>query len=142
VGPHLVARDVDAAAVHLEMAVADDLAGLGARGREAEAVDDVVEARLEHAQQRLARDARRLGRFLVVVADLLLEDAVVAARLLLLTQLEEVLRLLDPAAAVLTRRVAAALDGALLGQAALALQEELHAFPAALLALGAERTRH
>jgi hypothetical protein len=39
---------------------------------------------------------------------------------------------------VLTRRVAAALDGALLGQAALALQEELHAFPAALLALGAE----
>jgi hypothetical protein len=36
---------------------------------------------------------------------------------------------------VLTRRVAAALDGALLGQAALALEEELHALPAALPAL-------
>src|SRR6185436_14684429 len=73
---------------------------------------------------------------------LLLEDAVVAARLLLLTQLEEVLRLLDTAAAVLARRVTAALDGALLGQAALALEEELHALPAALLALWAQRTRH
>src|SRR6185503_15996144 len=109
VGPHLVARDVHAAAVHLEMAVADDLAGLGARGREAEAVDDVVEARLEHAQERLARDARGLGGLLVVVAELLLENAVVAASLLLLAELQEVLRLLDAAAAVLSRRVAPAL---------------------------------
>src|SRR5207247_842705 len=37
--------------------------------------------------------------------------------------------------AVLTRRIAAALDGALLGQAALALQEELHALATTLLAL-------
>src|SRR5207244_11242011 len=38
------------------------------------------------------------------------------------------------AAPVLGRRIRAALDRALLGQAALALQEELHALPAALLA--------
>src|SRR5262249_53016043 len=48
--------------------------------------------------------------------------------------LEQVLGLLDAAAAVLPRRVAAALDRALLGQAALALEEELHALAAALLA--------
>jgi len=37
---------------------------------------------------------------------------------------------------VLARRVAAALDRALLGEAALAFEEELHALAAALLALG------
>src|SRR5581483_582430 len=44
--------------------------------------------------------------------------------------------------AVLARRVAAALDGALLGQAALALEEELHSLAAALLALRAAVAGH
>src|SRR5579862_7940287 len=52
VGLHLEARDVHAAAVDREVAVADELAGLRARRGEAEAVDDVVETRLEHPQQR------------------------------------------------------------------------------------------
>src|SRR4030095_11101628 len=108
---------------------------LGARGCEPEAVDDVVEPPLEHAQELLARDARAFRSLRVVGAELLLEQAVVAARLLLLAQLEQVLRLLDAAASVLARRIAAALDRALLGQAALALQEELHALATALLAL-------
>src|SRR4051794_7842216 len=125
VGPHLEARDVHAAAVHLKMAVAHELPCLRARCGEAQAVDDVVEARLEEPQQLLARDAGAPGRLLVVVAELLLEQAVVAARLLLLAQLQQVLALLDAAAAVLTRRIRAALDRALLGEAALALQEEL-----------------
>jgi hypothetical protein len=43
---------------------------------------------------------------------------------------------------VLARRVRAALDRALLGQAALALEEELEAFPAALPALGSGVSRH
>src|SRR5207244_1383541 len=103
---------------------------------EAGPVDDVVEARLEHPQQVLAGDARALGRLRVVGAELLLEQPVVAARLLLLAQLQQVLGLLDPSAAVLARRIRAALDGALLRQAALALEEQLHALPAALLALG------
>src|SRR5262245_48295920 len=124
------------------MAVAHELARLGARSREAEPVDDVVEARLEHAQEVLARDAGPLRRLLVVRPELLLEQAVVATSLLLLTQLEQVLGLLDPATAVLARRIASALDRALLGQAALALQKELHALAAALLALGGTVAGH
>src|SRR6187397_1997243 len=109
------------------MTVPHELAGLRARGGEAEPVDDVVESRLQHAQQVVAGDATLLVRLLVVGAELRLEQPVVAARLLLLTQLQQVLALLDPAAAVLARRVGAALDRALLGQAALALEEELDA---------------
>src|SRR5438874_378205 len=120
----------------------DELARLRARGCEAEPVDDVVEPGLEHPQQGLAGDARALRRLRVVGAELVLEQAVVAARLLLLAQLEQVLGLLDAAAAVLARRIAAALDGALLRQAALALQEELHALTAADAALGAEVAGH
>src|SRR5205085_7841886 len=131
----LVARDVHPAAVHLEVPVPHELARLRARGGEAEPVDDVVEARLEHPQQVLARDAGALGGLRVVGAELVLEQAVVAARLLLLAQLEQILGLLDAPAAVLARRLAAALDRALLRQAALPLQEELHALPAADAAL-------
>src|SRR6185312_15463882 len=138
----LVARDVDPAAVDVEVAVADELARLRARGREAEPVDDVVEPRLEHPQQLLAGHARALRGLGVVGAKLLLEETVVAARLLLLAQLQQVLALLDPAAAVLPRRIRAALDRALLGQTALALEEELHTFTAADAALGAGVAGH
>ena len=122
--------------------MAHELPRLSARGCEPEAVDDVVEPPLEHAQELLARDAGALGGLRVVGAELLLEQAVVAARLLLLTQLEQVLGLLDAAASVLARRIAAALDRALLRQAALALEEELHALAAALLALGRPVASH
>src|SRR5204862_5936524 len=130
------ARDVHAAAVDLEVAVADELASLRARGREPEPVNDVVEARLQDAQEVLAGHAGALGRLRVVRPELLLEQAVVTACLLLLAQLQQVLGLLDASAAVLARRIRAALDRALLRQAALALEEELHALAAALPALG------
>ena len=110
VGPDAEARDVDPAAVDEEVAVPDELPRLGARAREAEPVDDVVEPRLEHPQEVLARRAGAARRLLVRVAELLLEQPVVAARLLLLAQLQQVLALLDAAAAVLTRRIRAALD--------------------------------
>ena len=45
VGLDLEARDVHPPAVDVEVAVADELAGLSARGGESEAVDDVVEPR-------------------------------------------------------------------------------------------------
>src|SRR5439155_3682762 len=77
VRPNLVAGDVDAPTVHVEMTMANELAGLGARGGKAEAVDDVVESRLEHPQQRLAGHAGTPRRLLVVRAELLLEQAVV-----------------------------------------------------------------
>src|SRR5215203_2746739 len=138
----LVAGDVDAAAVDREVAVTNELAGLRARGGEPEPVDDIVEARLEDSEQVLARDPTDAIRLLVVGAELVLEQAVIAARLLLLAQLEQILALLDPPAAVLPRRIAAALDGALLGQAALALEEQLHPLATTLLALRAAVAGH
>ena len=61
---------------------------------------------------------------------------------MLLAELRQVLGLLDAATAVLPRGVAAALEGALLGQAALALEEELGSLATALLALGRAIARH
>src|SRR5262249_37110368 len=57
--------------------------------------------------------------------------AVDAAELLLLAQLDRVLRELGPCLAVLPRRIVAALDRALVGIAALTFQEELQPFPPA-----------
>src|SRR4029079_17876079 len=142
VGPNAVARDVDPAAVYLEVAVTNELAGLRARAGEAQPVYDVVEARLEHPQQVLARCSEAARLFLVRGAELLLEQAVVATRLLLLAQLEQVLALLDAPAAMLARRIAAPLDGAFLGEAALALQDELDALTTAHAALGPEIAGH
>ena len=98
--------------------------------------DDVVEALLEHDQQVLAGDARLARGLGVHVAELLLEHAVDAAGLLLLTQLEQVLAVTDATAPVLTRRVRLALDRALHRVALGALEEQLHALAAAELADG------
>src|SRR5262249_56306008 len=57
-------------------------------------------------------------------------------------QLEQVLRLLDSPAAVLARRIRAPLDGALLREAALTLQEELHPLAATELADGTPVAGH
>jgi hypothetical protein len=73
---------------------------------------------------------------------LLLEQTVVPPSLLLLAQLEQILALLDAPAAMLSRRIASPLDGALLCQAPLALQEELDPLTPAEPALRPEVTRH
>src|SRR5262245_62792339 len=122
--------------------MADQLPGLAPRGGEAEADEDVVEAGLEQAQQVLAGHALLAGGLFVVGAELLLEHLVVAARLLLLAQLHAVLGLPHPAAAVLAGRLGATLDAALVGEAALTLEEEPLALAAALLALWVDRPRH
>jgi hypothetical protein len=62
-------------------------------------------AALEDAQEVLAGDPGLARRLRVVRAELLLQHAVVAAGLLLLTQLHAVLGLLLAAAAVLARRI-------------------------------------
>jgi hypothetical protein len=126
----------------VEVPVPDELTCLCTRRGEAEAVHDVVETSLEHPQQLLARDARAARGLLVVAAELLLEEPVVAARLLLLAQLQQVLALLDAAAAVLTRRIRATLDRALLGETPLALQEQLHALAATDAALRPQIASH
>jgi hypothetical protein len=63
--------------------------------------------------------------------ELLLEQAVHSAHLLLLAQLHAEVGEARPALAVLSGRIAAALDAALGGEAAVALQEQLGAFPTA-----------
>ena len=136
-GTHLVGGDVHATAVDRPVAVADELTGLAPRGREAEAHEHVVEAATRAAQQVLAGDAGLAAGLGVVDAELLLaarrsSGGPSASR----------------AAARGTRSASggrgrgrpagrtAALDAALVGQAALALEEELLALAAALLALG------
>src|SRR5512143_918334 len=140
---HQERGDVHLAPVHREVTVPHQLAGLVPVHGEPEPVDHVVEAPLEHLEQDLARDALRFGGLLEVVAELPLEDAVHPARLLLLAQLHAVVGLLDAAAlAVLARGVRAALDGALVGVAARALEVELHARTPAHPAPGILIDRH
>ncbi len=110
----LIRGDVDFLAVDEEMAVVDELAGLGPGGGETGAPDDVVEPLLEQAQQVLTGDATLAVGHLVVAAELALEDPVHGAQLLLLPQLEHVVALLDPAAAVLAGWIRTALDRAAL----------------------------
>src|SRR5262249_30645648 len=113
------------------------------RRRKADPVDHVVEPALKQLQQRLARDAARPLRLLEVVAELLFEDAVDALHLLLLAQLHAVTRHLLPARlSMLARSEVALVDRALLGEAALALEEQFHALAAAETTNGSDVSSH
>jgi len=70
---------------------------------------------------------------LVVTAELLLKQTIVAASLLLLAQLSQVLTLLRSAATVLAGWVCATLNRALFSEASLALEEQLQSLAAAKL---------
>src|SRR5919107_1668773 len=94
-------RDVDLLPVDQEVAVGDQLAGVAAGPGEAGAVHHVVEAALEELQQVVTGLAGTPRRLVVVPDELLLEDAVGEAGLLLLAELQQVLRLLRPAAGAL-----------------------------------------
>src|SRR5207244_11551956 len=83
----------------------------------------------------LAGLAALAGRLLVVVVELPLKDAVHAAGLLLLPDLEQELALLRPVPAVLAGRVGADLNGALRRIALSALQEQFHLLSSAALAV-------
>src|SRR5438270_7868709 len=139
---HLVAGDVHAPAVDGPVSVEDELPRLAARGREAEAHEHVVQAALQQREQVLTSDARLARSLDVVAVELLLQHAVIAARLLLLAQLHAILALFHAPASVLARRVGPPLDAALVRQAALALEEQLLSLAAALLALGARVAGH
>src|SRR5579871_4673142 len=64
----LEGRDVDLAAIHLDVAVTDELTGLAAREGEAEAIADVVQAGLKLLEEQLTGDAGAVGGLLVVGA--------------------------------------------------------------------------
>src|SRR6185436_16333827 len=142
-GTHLVGRNVDLLAVDGEVAVAHELARLRPRRREAEPVDDVVEPPLELLQEQFAGDALPPIGFLEVAAELVLQHAVGALDLLLLSQLNAVTHHLRLAGAtVLSGRDVVLLNRALVRVAALALQEQLHAFAPAQAANGTDVSSH
>src|SRR6185295_9160743 len=141
-GLHRVRGHVRGGAVDREVAVGHELAGLCPRAGEAEPEDDVVEPGLEPLEERLAGDAGRAFGLTVVVPELPLEHAIDAADLLLLAQLDAELAHLAAADAVLAGRGRTPLEGALLGVAASALQEELGALPAAQAADGSGVAGH
>src|SRR5919198_4254357 len=123
---HKIRRHGDLPAVHLEVAVRDHLPALATRGREPEPVHHVVEPELEQPEQVLARHALlRLGP-LEVLSELTLEHAVDSLGLLLLAKLHAERRELATVETVLARWIVASLDGALVGEAARTLEEELH----------------
>ena len=128
-------RDSGGLAVQRDRAVTDQLARLGARRPEAHPVDDVVEPRLQQHQQVLAGVALAARGFLVVAAELALEDAVHALQLLLLAQLRAVVRLARARDAAVLARLAVRL-GLRVEGAARALQEEIGALAARELEFG------
>src|SRR6266571_1548569 len=141
--PHLVGRHVHSLAVYEDAVMAHDLARLGAARAEPHAIRNGVQARLQQLQKTLARHAFAARGLCIGLAELALEQSVYAAQLLLLAQL---LAEIGHAAAaflpVLSRRIAAALDRAFVGEAFLALEEELLPLAAALAALGIEISGH
>src|SRR6478735_10860456 len=135
VGRHLVQRDVDLLAVHLEVTVHDELTRVAAGPGEAGAVHHVVETALEELQQVVTGLAGTTRCLDVVVVELALEDAVGEASLLLLLQLRAVLALLDAGAAVLAGGVRATL-------VSLVAANEVDAETTRLLGHGAGVTGH
>src|ERR1022692_4624098 len=125
--------DVALAAVEIDMAVADHLAGLGAAGAEAHAEDDAVQAALQVLHQVFAGDALLQRCLLEGDAELAFQHAVDAADFLLLAKLQAVAdNLLGPVLTVLPGDEVALFDGALFAVAALAFEIEFHALAPAL----------
>jgi hypothetical protein len=124
------------------VAVVDQLARVVAREREAGREHDVVEPALEQGHQVLARVALQALGLPEVELELALLHAVDALELLLLAQAHAVLGHLGALLGVHAGRVVAARNGALLGEAALPLEEEFHPLAAAELALVFDATGH
>src|SRR5256885_214082 len=140
---HLVGRHVDALAVYEDAVVPHDLARLGAARAEPHAVRNCVQARLQELQKTLARHAFAARSLRIGLAELALEEPVYAAQLLLLAQLlAEIGHTAAAFLSVLSRRIAAALDRAFVGEALLALEEEFLPLAAALAALGIQISGH
>jgi hypothetical protein len=124
----------DAPSVDEKMPVPHELPRLGASEREAEAVDDVVEARLEEAEHLLACAPFAARRVEVILLELALEYAIDTTHLLLFAEADRVLAQLHARLAVLAGRIGAPGVRALLREAALTFQEELRPLAATKLA--------
>src|ERR1051326_6340334 len=89
-GLHMERRNIHFLPVHQQVAVADQLAGLGAAGAESHAVDHVIKATLQRAQKVFAGDAFLLRRSFEDVAELAFEELIVTPRLLFFAELESI----------------------------------------------------
>ena len=108
--------------------MADDLAGLGAAGAEAHAVDHAIEAPLEQTQQVLASDAFHVGGFFEVIAELGFEQPVNALGFLFFAKLQAVADDFRFAIlAMLSGNEVTLFDCALLAVTALTFQKQFHA---------------
>src|SRR5688572_6896551 len=139
---HLERGHVDPAAVDGEVPVVDELARVVARQREPGSQHHVVEPALEQRHQVLAGVALEALGLVEVLHELAFLHAVDALELLLLAQVHAVVGDLGALLGVDAGRIVAPLLGALVGEAALPLEEELHALPAAELALVGDVTGH
>jgi len=109
----------------------DELARLRTTRSQVQAVDDVIESPFQKLHERAARLSRYARRLAEIVFELRFMDAVIAAHLLLFTQLAPVFRRLLPSRLplrLLSRRGSASFDRALFRQAAIALKEEFDFF--------------
>ena len=122
--------------------MADDLTGLGTAGREAQPGDDVVEpASSSDIRASPVLPARRFG-FRIVLAELALEDSVVALDLLLLAEADGILAGLAPAVLMHAGHPFAAVDGAFRRVAPRSFQEQFGSFAAAEPANRSSITSH
>src|SRR5256712_392962 len=127
-----VRGDVDETAVDGDVSVGDELPGVSPRGGKADPVDDVVQPRLQQAEQVEAGDAGHLGGSVEVEPELALEQEVDPARALLGPQLDPVVGHLAAAdLGVHAGRHRATVEGAL-REALLPLEEKLDALAAAV----------
>jgi hypothetical protein len=84
---NLKRRNIDLAAVDLDMPVIHELSSLSARRRETRTVNDIVQPTLEHEQKIFAGNAFLTKRLFEIITELLLEDEVDALYLLLFAKL-------------------------------------------------------
>src|SRR5262249_49335056 len=128
----LVGRNVHLAAVHCDVAMADELASLTPGQAKTQAVNHGVEAALQLLQKHLAGDTFRAHRLLEVIAELTFLGKVDALGFLLLAQLQSVSHDLSLAVfSVLAGREVALLDRTFIGKTFWPLEEQLHALAAA-----------
>src|SRR5215472_15065295 len=125
---HDVGGHGDLAPAHLDVTVGDHLTPFASRGRHAQPEHNVVESSLEQLEEVLAGHALLGLRPGEVAPELRFLDAVDSLGLLLLPELDPVWRGFAAPESMLAGRIVSPLDGALLSEAACALQKELDPF--------------
>src|SRR5438093_3137006 len=140
--PDLVRGDVVLLSVHLDVSVPDQLPRLCARSGKSERVNDVVQTQLELAEKIVAGNAVLLRGAPEIQTELPFQQAVNALDLLLLTKLQAIAQDFGTTPAMLTGGVVAALDGALVFEATVPFEEQLHALTPAQPANGIGVTSH